>query len=311
MQAGLETLGDLFYANRRSRRVGGPQLASTEREQIKAALKSKGRIALGDVEKEMGNAYRRALNVKLIDIFAGAWSGVTAVAELGDTTKYPPGEKHFVPLANHRITSDHRPKVEVLVDGMPLVSLTLDVNLRAQFEAAVLEVEGGHIHAVKPGNCLATASVSCRGVPIASTSSRRLALPAEMELQPPFAIRAFGGQASPLRASCSPCRGGREGPGGRVSGRAGVRRRGEHVGDRPQGGPGRHSAGASAGVERACPHPLLAGERARDLRPRLIERDSSRRQADQPRLRILGGRPQCVLRRFRDGGRWRLIGRGH
>jgi hypothetical protein len=200
MQAGLETLGDLFNADRRSRRGGGPQLASTEREQLKAALKSKGRIALADVEKEMGNAYRRALDVKLIDIFAGAWSGVTQVAELGDTTKYPPGEKHFVPLANHRITSDHRPKVEVLVDGMPLVSLTLDVNLQAQFEAAVLEVEGGHIHAVKPGNCLATASVSCRGVPIASTSSRRLALPAEMELQPPFAIRAFGGQASPLRS---------------------------------------------------------------------------------------------------------------
>jgi FHA domain len=39
--------------------------------------------------------------------------------------------------------------------------------------------------------------VSCRGVPIASTSSRRLALPAEIELQPPFAIRAFGGQARP------------------------------------------------------------------------------------------------------------------
>ena len=196
MQAGLpETLADLFNADRRSRRVGGPQLASTEREQLKAALKSKGRIALADVEKEMGNAYRRALNVKLIDIFAGAWSGVTQVAELGDTTKYPPGEKHFVPLANHRITSDHRPKVEVLVDGMPLVSLTLDVNLQAQFDAAVLEVEGGHIHAIKPGGCLAAASVSCRGVPIASTSSRRLALPAEIELQPPFAIRAFGGQA--------------------------------------------------------------------------------------------------------------------
>jgi hypothetical protein len=201
MQAGLpETLADLFNADRRSRRVGGPQLASTEREQLKAALKSKGRIALADIEKEMGNAYRRALNVKLIDIFAGAWSAVTQVAELGDTTNYPSGEKHFVPLANHRITSDHRPKVEVLVDGMPLVSLTLNVNLQAQFEAAVLEVEGGHIHAIKPGNCLAMASVSCRGVPIASTSSRRLALPAEIELQPPFAIRAFGGVASPPRS---------------------------------------------------------------------------------------------------------------
>lgn len=196
MQAGLlETLGDLFNADRKSGRVGRPQLAGTEREQLKAALKPKGRIALADVEKEMGKAYRRALNVKLIDIFAGAWSGVMAVAELGDTTKYPPGEKHFVPLANHRITSDHRPKVEVLVDGMLLVSLTLDVNLQAQFEAAVLEVEGGHIHAIKPGNCMATASVSCRGVPIA-TSSRRLSLPSEIELRPPFAIRAFGGQAS-------------------------------------------------------------------------------------------------------------------
>jgi hypothetical protein len=200
MQACLpETLADLFSADRRSRRAGGPQLAGNEREQLNAALKSKGRIALADVEKEMGKAYRRALDVKLVDIFAAAWSGISAVAELGDTKKYPPGERHFVPLANHRITSDHRPKVEVLIDGMPLVSLTLDVNLQAQFDAAVLEVEGGHIHAVKPGTCMATASVSCRGVPIASTSSRRLSLPSEIELQPPFAIRAFGGEVAAPR----------------------------------------------------------------------------------------------------------------
>src|SRR5258705_11941541 len=119
MNTGLpETLADLFNADRRSRRVSGPQLAGTEREQLKAALKSKGRIALADVEREMGNAYRRALNVKLVDIFAGAWSGISAVAALGDTRKYPPGERHFVPLANHRITSDHQPKVEGLIDGM-------------------------------------------------------------------------------------------------------------------------------------------------------------------------------------------------
>jgi hypothetical protein len=198
MQAGLpETLGDLFQADRRSRRSNGPQLAGSEREQLKTVLKSKGRIALGDVEAAMGTAYRRALDIKLVDIFAGAWSGIRAVAQLGDTRKYPPDEKHFVPLANHRITSDHRPKVEVLIDGVPLVSLTLDVNLQAQFEAAVLEVEGGHIHAIKPGNCMATASVSCRGVPIASTSSRRLSLPTEIQMQPPFALRPFGGGANP------------------------------------------------------------------------------------------------------------------
>jgi hypothetical protein len=200
MQAGLpETLADLFDASRRSKRVGGPRLARAEREQLKAALKARSRIALADVEKEMGNAYRRALNVKLVDIFVGAWSGISAVAELGDTSKYPVGERHFVPLANHRITSSHQPKVEVLIDGMPLVTLALDVFLQAQFEAAVLEVEGGHIHAIKPGNCMATASVSCRGVPIVSASQRRLTLPAEMRLTPPFSIRAFAGQASPSR----------------------------------------------------------------------------------------------------------------
>src|SRR5215470_12798511 len=98
MQAGLpETLADLFSGDRRSRRAGGPQLAGNEREQLKADLKSKGRIALADVEKEMGKAYRRALDVKLVDIFAGAWSGISAVVELGNTEKYPPGERHFVP----------------------------------------------------------------------------------------------------------------------------------------------------------------------------------------------------------------------
>ncbi len=130
-----ETLADLFEANRSSRRAGGLRLARAERDQLKGVLKGKSRIALGDVEKEIGNAYRRALDVKLVDIFAGAWSSISAVADLGDTAKYPAGEHHFVPLANHRITSNHQPKVEVLIDGIPLIEFALDVMLQAQFDA--------------------------------------------------------------------------------------------------------------------------------------------------------------------------------
>ena len=192
-----ETLADLFEASRSSRRAGGPRLARAERDQLEGVLKAKSRIALGDVEQEIAHAYRRALDVKLVDIFAGAWSSISAISELGDTAKFPAGERHFVPLASHRISSHHQPKVEVLIDGIPLIELALDVALQAHFDAAVLDIEGGNICAIKPGNCTATASVSCRGVPLASVSSRRLALPAEMTLKPPRPIRAVAGRASP------------------------------------------------------------------------------------------------------------------
>ena len=77
---GSETIASLFASSRSSRRAGGPQLDGAERTQLKGVLKAKGRLALADVEKEIGNAYKRALDVKLIDIFLGAWSSISAVA---------------------------------------------------------------------------------------------------------------------------------------------------------------------------------------------------------------------------------------
>jgi hypothetical protein len=101
-----------------------------------------------------------------------------------------------VPLASHTITSRHEPRVEVLVDNVAALQIPLEVKLAARFEAAVLGIEAGHVLSVRTGSFVATGTVGCRGVAIASVSSRKFMMPGEIVLSPPFPIGSLAGAAA-------------------------------------------------------------------------------------------------------------------
>lgn len=185
-----DTLAELFSLSAGEQGIAVPTLSPAERSKLSSALKGRQRLALGDVEKEVRNAYRGALDVNLMDIFLQGWTKISAIAAFANAHKYPPGERHLVPLAEHRITSHHEPRLEILVDGIASLTLPLEVMLRAEFEGAVLEIGSGCIQAVKSASCRATGSIAFRGVSIASMRTGNLVLPAEVKLQPAFSLRA-------------------------------------------------------------------------------------------------------------------------
>jgi len=185
------TLADLFSAHSGMEGMGAPRLSASEQDRLRAAFKGKQPFAFADVEKGVRDAYRGALDVNLMDIFLPAWAKVSAIAAFANTNAYPAGERHFVPLREHRVTSSHEPRVEVLIDGVEVFSLGLEVRLQVDFEAAALEIAEGRICAVKSASCRALGSIACQGVNIASMQTGNMTLPGEIKLKPPFSLRPF------------------------------------------------------------------------------------------------------------------------
>jgi hypothetical protein len=182
------TLAELFSAKKnRLARIG-----SKDRDRLKSALRVRPQIAVGDIEGGLADAYDRAMNVRLIDCFAGGWSKLAEIAAYGDTTKYPAGSRHFVPLARHTITSRHEPKIEVLIDGVKIMELPFEVALSAAFEAAVLEIEGGKIRGIRSGSGVLSGLVSAHGVTLASVRALSYRFPGHTKIDPPFALPGTG-----------------------------------------------------------------------------------------------------------------------
>ena len=185
------TLAELFSAHSGRQGMGAPRLSASEQDKLRAVFKGKQPFAFADVEQGVRDAYRGALDVNLMDIFLPAWAKVSAIAAFANANEYPSDERHYVPLREHRVTSSHEPRVEVLIDGVEVFSLGLEVKLQVDFEAAALEIAEGRICAVKSASCRALGSIACQGVNIASIKTGNMTLPGEIKLKPPFSLSPF------------------------------------------------------------------------------------------------------------------------
>ena len=109
-----ETLAELFNAH--SNGMGSPRLSASEQVKLRDLFQGELPFTVEDVEMGVRDAYQAALDVNLMDIFLKAWAKIPAIAAMADANKYPPTERHLVPLAEHRVTSSHEPRVEVLIN---------------------------------------------------------------------------------------------------------------------------------------------------------------------------------------------------
>jgi len=190
-----ETLAELFNAHSGRNGLGAPRLSASEQVKLQALFQGELPFTVEDVEMSVRDAYQAALDVNLMDIFLKAWAKIPAIADMADANKYPAAERHLVPLAEHRVTSSHEPRVEVLINEIAAFSLPLGVSLEVEFEGAVLNIAGGLIHAVKSANCRASGLVTCRDVVIASIKTGSMILNHELKLKPPFPLRPIAAAA--------------------------------------------------------------------------------------------------------------------
>jgi hypothetical protein len=145
----------LFGTSEEGRRVLHDELLAEDElaGKVRSAATSvvpKGALAL--IRRQVSDAALEVLDIPLSDVLTGAWSRYTELMQAVQLTRVDPGRREDVLLAEHTITSEHHPKVDVLVDDTLVASIRLQVELVCTVRALTVAVERGAIVEVGSGN---------------------------------------------------------------------------------------------------------------------------------------------------------------
>lgn len=107
-------------------------------------------------------------DVDVADVVLAGWQKYAALADAARRTLERPGSEELVDLATHQITSVHRPRVDVVVDGLTVGSVPFEVQLVMLVRALVATVRGGRLVTLESGRCRLKVSLSCFDLTVAS-----------------------------------------------------------------------------------------------------------------------------------------------
>jgi hypothetical protein len=105
-------------------------------------------------------------------------------------TSEHPGSTELVELATHRITSVHRPSVDLLVDGVRVAVVRLELEVELLVRALVATVRLGHLIGLRSGSFDVTVTLAMGGRQVAG---HRTSLPS------PLFVPLGDGIALPVR----------------------------------------------------------------------------------------------------------------
>jgi hypothetical protein len=121
----------------------------------------------GAAAAQVAERLTELLDTPISQVLAAAWSRDPALAKYGDPKRHPAGEVALVPLADHTVTSSHRPSVELLLESAPLGSVEFQVDLAVTLRGALIGVRDGRIMELRAGRTTAEARLGCAGTAIA------------------------------------------------------------------------------------------------------------------------------------------------
>jgi len=148
------TLGNVLLAGatKVSDRLGASLEHGPEANQIKAALaKAAPGLPLGVLLDGIGRAVQEALDVPVTDLLVGAWERARDLRAALETTRQSPAATVMVPLLAHAISSEHRPYVDVVVEGVPLARLVFPVKVEFRLDGVIVRVHQGRIAEILAG----------------------------------------------------------------------------------------------------------------------------------------------------------------
>lgn len=140
------------------------------------------------VEHELATVVDDFLGMDVLDLVAGGWSAHSALKAAARRTRDLPGSEEVVALATHRVTSSHRPFVDVYVDGVKLGTLQVELSLVFWVSGFVCVVRDACLTGVTAGHCAVDASLAVQGSVLAERKGRPLDLPGGFALRGPVPL---------------------------------------------------------------------------------------------------------------------------
>lgn len=145
-------------------------------------------------EHQVGVVADGLLNLDLGDLVIAGWRMQAELADAAERTATNPGTSQVVKLATHRISSVHRPYVELLLNGQHLTNVNFELDIEFVVTALAVTVRDGHVVSLHAGDCDVSVALAAEGIRLASRQDH-LELP--LVVRWPLRLR-LGGGSDPL-----------------------------------------------------------------------------------------------------------------
>jgi hypothetical protein len=146
------------------------------------------------VDHQVASAANGLLDLDFGDLMVAGWrkQGDLAAAARGTAAK--PGTHALVELASQRISSQHRPFVDLVLDDVHVATINFQLDIEFLVRALVATVRDGHVVELSVGSCEVAATLAAEGVRLIR---RRARFDPLLVIRLPLLLRVSG-DADPL-----------------------------------------------------------------------------------------------------------------
>ena len=122
------------------------------------------------------------LDIGLADILVGAWNSAHGLRQQIEKSAKTPGKELFLQLAEHKITSTHKPYIGLLKDGREIARLPFAVSLELVLQGAVVRILDGAIQEIQTGKIKGKGTVKCGGAILVQKELQPIAIPGTLQV---------------------------------------------------------------------------------------------------------------------------------
>ena len=151
-------------------------------------------------EGQVATVAQGLLDLDLGELVAAGWRKQGELTAAVERTAANPGSSEVVELASHRISSVHRPFVELLINGAHVATVNFELDVEFVVKALVVTVRNGHVVSLHTGACDVAATLAAEGLQLAS---RRAHFELPLIIRLPLLLR-LGAGADPLPYGAKP-----------------------------------------------------------------------------------------------------------
>ena len=139
-------------------------------------------LAWGVASAEILRSVADLLKISFTDIMVATWNKYHVLKKYKDRTKYPPDQVSLVPLAEHTITSEHHPYVDILVGEQSVARLDFTVKVALALKGFILKIRDAKIIEIHSGNLKGKGSLACEDFVLLEEETESFPLPATISL---------------------------------------------------------------------------------------------------------------------------------
>jgi hypothetical protein len=146
------------------------------------------------VDHQVAAAAHGLIDLDFGDLMVAGWRKQGDLAAAARRTAARPGSSEVVQLASQRISSQHRPFVDLVVNDDHVATVNFQLDIEFLVRALAATVRDGHVVSLDVGGCEVAATLAAEGVQLIS---RRARFDPLLVIRPPLLLR-LGGGVDPL-----------------------------------------------------------------------------------------------------------------